>query len=151
MEEPTEAQIAHLVEIGLTPLKNAMLINSGACIAILTLVGHVLTSQSAKMSAADFATPLLFFGSGVFVTTVGSGTAYFAEGFAILKRDLGAKWWGWATIFLVILSLVLFLAGSYATYNVLNTMPTVAKPAVNVGWVERGDTHQAVVMELQPK
>ena len=43
------------------------------------------------------------------------------------------------------------LAGSYATYNVLNTMPTVAKPAVNVGWVERGDTHQAVVMELQPK
>src|SRR5215831_6687903 len=91
MEEPTEAQIAHLVEIGLTALKNAMLINSGACIAILTLVGHVLTSQSAKMSAADFATPLLFFGSGVFVTTVGSGTALFRGGLCHFETRLRSK------------------------------------------------------------
>lgn len=127
-EKPSDAQITNVVQIGLSALKNAILINGAACIAVFTLLGHVATSEKARMPLASFGRPLIIFAAGVFVAALASGTAFFAEGFAIHAQDSRSKVLGWTTLGLVILSFVLFLLGSFFTYDAIVNRVEVIYP-----------------------
>ncbi|SRR6266542_2953141 len=121
-EKPSDARITSLIQIGLTALKNAVLINGGACIALLTLLGHAATSPTSKIPVAPFRFPLMLFVGGVLAAGLASGIAWLAEGhslFALDKRSTYGIFLSLTTIGLVLLSFVFFAAGSYATYHVL--------------------------------
>ena len=71
MDEPSDERIGHIVELGLNALKNAVLINAGACVALLALLGQ----DANKIPVAAFAFPIVFFAGGVVASAFGSGTA----------------------------------------------------------------------------
>jgi hypothetical protein len=108
----------HLVQIGLTVLKNAILINGTACIALLTLVGHAASSGSSTLSASMFGFPLALFATGVFLAACASGTAYLGEGLGF-RQEGGGMICSLVTVGLVVISLVLFLFGAWETYDAL--------------------------------
>jgi hypothetical protein len=110
-EPPSDNRIGHLVQIGLLALKNAMLINGAACIALLTLLGHAATSEKSKLVPSAFALPLVLFAGGVFSAALSSGAAYFGEGLGMHGQTPGSTIWSLVTIGLVVLSLGLFFMG----------------------------------------
>ena len=67
-----------VIEFSLAGVKVVVLINGGAAIAILALVGHLYSVQG-QGDPASFAPALLIFAFGVFLGAVGAVCAYVAQ------------------------------------------------------------------------
>jgi len=122
-EPPSDARLTHLVQLGLAVLKNTMLINGGACVAVFTLIGHAATSLTSKLPVASFGVPLGLFASGLLAATLASGAGYFSEGYLVFGRHSLSKVWAWIAVGLAVLSLILFFVGSCVTYSVIVPTP----------------------------
>lgn len=114
---------------GLVALKSALLLNGGAAIAVLAFVSNLVQVNIGKV--ADVSLCLLIFGIGSLAVTIAAGTTYlvsFLEGVSQDQDIWENKAWfiKWAvifnrtSIFLVIASYGLFLAGLFTAYRIFS-------------------------------
>lgn len=98
---------------GLTAIRNASLINGGAAVAILALIGNTWSSGGGQL-----ATSLLPFAFGVLVATIASGLVYVAEGLNLKSSEKGSMA-NWAAIVFVVLSYLCFAGGVLSAFLTL--------------------------------
>jgi hypothetical protein len=131
--EVSDARIGHLVQLGLNALKTLMLINGGACVALLTLFGQLATSEKSKIPPADLSVPLLWFAMGLASSALVACLAVLAEGFqmfGLFVRPEGRPAWPYSLVHASILilslaSLGLFLLGCFQSVAVFKSMSVV--------------------------
>ena len=105
-----------VISLAQTALKSSILINGGAAIAILALMGNTWSENSIT---ADLAESLLFFSIGVLLAVISSGAAYLSQ--ILFLRVFGeedkttegrGKKLQLISIILVIVSYILFTFGA---------------------------------------
>lgn len=98
-------------------LKNAILINGGAAVAMLTFIGHEL--QLPKLSRLPFAHSLLSYVIGVFFAAFAACLSYLAQDYFMEhpKRDWHFDIRLLLAAVAIILSYILFGAGSWYAYS----------------------------------
>jgi uncharacterized membrane protein YidH (DUF202 family) len=115
-----------VISLAQTALKIPILINGGAAIAILALMGNTWSENSLT---TDIAESLLFFSIGVLMAAIGSGAAYLAQ--LIFLRVRGtedkatedkANKWQCTAIICVIISYILFMVGAWWAYDTFSTL-----------------------------
>jgi hypothetical protein len=112
------AEFNAVISLGQTALKIPLLINGGAAIAILALVGNTWKEKSLT---ADLAWSLLFFSIGVFMIALGSGASYISQG--NFSEEKGGGWrWRLTAIILVVISYILFMFGSCWAFHAFYTL-----------------------------
>ena len=136
-DEPgvSDERIGHIVQLGLNALKSLILVNGGACVALLTLLGHLATSEKSKIPPADLSGPLLSFAIALFFSVLVACLAYLGEGFqvfggAIFKQRNGRTPWAYTLVhagvlFFALASLGLFLLGCFQSVGVFREMSVV--------------------------
>jgi hypothetical protein len=148
-EEPTvvileryRAQIQHWVEqnkaveafnlemfravlaCGQSAMKNAMLINGGAGVALLAFIGHVWDKTLAAASVKGLTWSLLLFMSGVLASAVAAGTTYLAQAFYASDWQRTGYAINYVTIGLVVMSYLAFAMGGYEAYSAFRAQLT---------------------------
>jgi hypothetical protein len=68
-----------VVETAKTALKTALLINGGACIALLAFISNLAAKADLLSRAAKFSNPMSYFAIGVLVAAVATGCAYMTQ------------------------------------------------------------------------
>jgi hypothetical protein len=69
-----------VIASGQNALRAAMLVNGGAAVALLALLGNIVTkTESDRVLKGPLPVALLFFGLGVFMSAVASALVYFAQ------------------------------------------------------------------------
>lgn len=110
-------------------IKNSMLMNGGASVAMLAFIGHVQDSQTTHL-LPGLVRALTIFAFGTLLVVLGSALAYLSEASldASLhqkdKQEYFTRWWGyfsWAAILSVFASYVLFVVA------VIQTSTTILK------------------------
>lgn len=77
-----------VIALGQSTLKNIMLINGGAAVALLAFLGNLINSKSAAVPLLPFANSMLAFVVGVFLAGAAYGLTYFSQ----LCYDGGNFW-----------------------------------------------------------
>ena len=73
------SQYSKVIELGQLTLKVVILINGGAALAVLTLIGSILSSDVGSVCIAYFAWALASFGIGILTGAVAVGMGYLSE------------------------------------------------------------------------
>ncbi len=108
------------ISLAQTALKIPILINGGAAIAILALIGNTWNGNSL---AADLAKSLLFFSFGVLVAAIGTGVSYLTQyRFQYEDKDITGHICRYAAIAGVVSSYIFFLAGACWAYFVFSPL-----------------------------
>ncbi len=115
------AEFNAVISFAQTALKIPILINGGAAIAILALMGNTWNEKNSL--AADLAFSLLFFSIGVFVVAIGTGLSYLAQyRFQYVgEGDTTAHVFRWAAIVFIIISYILFMFGAWWAFDTFST------------------------------
>ncbi len=116
-----------VISFAQTALKVPILINGGAAIAILALVGNIWKENRLTV---DLAGSLLFFSIGVLIAAIGSGAAYLAQLLFLRVRgteedkamESKAEKWQLAAIILVMISYILFMFGAWWAFDTFSTL-----------------------------
>jgi hypothetical protein len=132
-QEVSDARIGHIVQLAVNALKSLMLINGGACVALLTFIGHLVTSEKSRIAPGDLSVPLLWFAMGLFSSALVACLAVLAEGFQVFGLFVqpdGRPAWPYSLVHASILilslaSLGLFLLGCFQTVAVFKSMSVV--------------------------
>lgn len=117
---------------GQAALKSMFLINGGAAVAILALVGHLSTSEISAAKVDKFAGPLCLFAVGLVFTTTAAGFTYLAQR-AYSKRGKGRRHGDRLNNMIVLLSigsLLAFIVGGVFTYTSIQAVARAPKPPV---------------------
>ena len=120
LHEHNLEMLRSVITVGQLALKSALLINGGAAIALLALVGQVWSSNDGKLALGSLATALLYYVFGVLSAAVAAGTTYISQaGYAgefgsasLFIGRLGHV----ATLLGVIGAYVLFSRGSWIAF-----------------------------------
>ncbi len=110
-----------VISFAQTALKVPILINGGAAIAILALIGNTWSKNSITTNLAG---SLLFFSIGVLVAAIGSGAAYIAQLFFLRGKEGSAGGWQLTAIVFVIISYILFMFSVWWAYDTFSTLKT---------------------------
>jgi hypothetical protein len=102
---------------GQSAMKNAMLINGGAGVALLAFIGHVWDKTLAAATVKDLTWSLLFFMSGVLASAIAAGTTYVSQAFWASDWQRTAHAINYVTIVLVGMSYLAFAIGGYEAYS----------------------------------
>ncbi len=122
-----EAQIAaksqmfaSVLDYGKHALNAAMIINAGAAVALLTLIGGLFAHSS--QLAVNYASPLLLFVVGVLAAAMAYGGAYCAQYFYTENSESKiGKSFHTLTVLFAIGSYALFLSGAISCYLILTS------------------------------
>ncbi len=107
---------ASVLEYGKHALNSIMVINAGASVALLSLIGSLTTKES-PLAGERFAFPLLLFVLGVVFSAVASGGSYCTQYFYTEQPDrLIGKRFHVATVVFVVCSYLIFIAGAFTVY-----------------------------------
>lgn len=98
-----------IIASGQAALKSMFLINGGAAVAVLALIGHLSTSANSSPTVSRFALPLLCFAFGLLLTTTASGLTYLAQK-AYSERSKGRRRGNRIGICIVLLSIAALAA-----------------------------------------
>jgi hypothetical protein len=105
-----------VIQSGQAALKSMFLLNGGAAVAVLALVGHLSTSATTAGQVDKFAFPLLFFASGLGFAALASGGTYLVQrAYSARKRRRGTRLNN-LVVLLSIASLVAFAVGCGFAY-----------------------------------
>ena len=108
-----------VIEYGKHAMNAAMIVNAGAAVALLTLVGN-LAAHSSSGPASPFARPILYFSIGVLVAAMAIGGAYLTQYlYAGNSESRAGKGFHVTTALFVICSYALFLLGAFNAYSIL--------------------------------
>jgi len=111
---------ASVLDYGKHALNSIMVINAGASVALLSLIGS-LTTQASPLAGARFALPLLLFVLGVVFSAVASGGSYCAQYFYVEQPDqIVGKRFHLATVLFVVCAYLIFIAGAFTVYSRLS-------------------------------
>jgi hypothetical protein len=100
-----------VIQSGHAALKSLFLLNGGAAVAVLALVGHLSTSAIAAAQVNRFAIPLSSFAVGLTFAAAASGLTYLVQrAFAGRKKRLGERLNN-ITVWLSIGSIIAFVVG----------------------------------------
>jgi len=102
---------------GQSALKNAMLINGGAGVALLAFIGHVWEKALTPASVRGLTWSLVLFMAGVLASAMAAGTTYLSQAFYANDWARTADAIKYFTIFLVGMSYVAFAIGGYEAYS----------------------------------
>lgn len=121
-----------VISFARTALKIPILINGGAAIAILALIGNtwgknIGNTWGKNSITTDLAGSLLFFSIGVFVAAVSTGVSYLTQFlFQMCEKENDfrkARKLQLTAIILVIISYILFMVGAWWAYDTFSSMP----------------------------
>ena len=108
-----------VIEAGQTALKSATLINGGAAVSLLAFLGNLLTKEppnGTTFPIQAISQAMLIFFMGVGLSGVATATRYLSQA-AFHGKDLcQGKFFEWAAILLVLLSLGAFFCGGIKAY-----------------------------------
>jgi hypothetical protein len=111
-----------VIQSGHAALKYLFLLNGGAGVAVLALIGHLSTSAIAAAQVNKFACPLLSFAVGLTFAATGSGLTYLVQrAFSSRKRRLGRRLNN-VTVLLSAGSIIAFGIGSALAYFAIQAM-----------------------------
>ena len=109
-----------VISFAQTALKIPILINGGAAIAMLALIGNTWGENSLT---ADLAKSLLFFSIGVFMAAIGTGVTYLAQcRFHQDNEDIMAHVCRYLAIACIVISYTLFMLGACWAYSTFSTL-----------------------------
>jgi hypothetical protein len=105
-----------VIQSGQAALKSLFLLNGGAAVAVLALIGHLSTSAIAAAQVNKFAVPLLSFASGLAFAAMASCLTYLVQkASSAPNRRLGTRLNNF-TVLLSVLSLGAFAVGCGFAY-----------------------------------
>jgi hypothetical protein len=105
----------NVVKAGWSAINMGLVINGGAALALLALVGHLASNPASGSQFTVLTEPLCYFAVGVFVNALARGSDYFS-GIAVLhKREGRRRFFYGLTVLLVILCLLAFPLGCWRT------------------------------------
>lgn len=107
-----------VINAGQSALKAAMMMNGGAAVALLALLGHAASDASTKSLVAKLAYPLFLFVLGVLCSGVAAGITYVSQSFFSCQKNTVAHTTNGVGIFLVAAAYSLFGYASYVAYHV---------------------------------
>jgi len=119
-----QSSVEATIQAGQSALKSSILINGGAAVAILAIIGSLASSGNTKELIPILSCSFAYFIFGTLVATIASGGAYLTQAFNCCTDHQGgenqnklAKRFHYTTIFLVVVSYVLFCLGAILTYK----------------------------------
>ncbi len=113
-----------VISFAQTALKIPILINGGAAIAILALMGNTWSESSIT---TDLAGSLLLFSIGVFMAAISTGVLYLTQYLFLASEKIEdfkkAQKLQLTAIILVIISYILFMFGAWWAYDTFSSVP----------------------------
>ena len=103
--------------------KACLIINGGAAVALLAVIGH-LVSQKHYSPIADFLPSFVCFVVGVFVVPIGHGLAYGSNLYFSLRPGQSGRGFRVSAIALALASALCFLAGSLLACGAFRSLST---------------------------
>jgi len=105
-----------VIQSGESARKSFFLLNGGAAVAVLALIGHLSTSTITAPQVNKFAVPLLFFACGLLLVALASGGTYLVQKAYADSRKRRADVINVLGIWVCFFSLVAFSVGCYFAY-----------------------------------
>ncbi len=105
-----------VIQSGESARKSFFLLNGGAAVAVLALIGHLSTSTITAAQVNKFAVPLLFFACGLLLVALASGGTYLVQKAYADSRKRRADVINVLGIWVCFFSLVAFSVGCYFAY-----------------------------------
>jgi hypothetical protein len=106
-----------VITCGQSALKNAVLINGGAGVALLAFIGHVWEKDLAPEIVRGLTWSLLLFICGVLASAVAAGTTYLSQALWASDWERTAHAINYTTVVLVGMSYLAFAIGGYEAYS----------------------------------
>ena len=105
-----------VIQSGESARKSFFLLNGGAAVAVLALIGHLSTSTITAAQVNKFAVPLLFFACGLLLVALASGGTYLVQKAYADSRKRRADVINILGMWVCFFSLVAFSVGCYFAY-----------------------------------
>lgn len=106
-----------VITFGQSAVKYMVLINGGACMAILAFIGSIYEKD--ENLARRLVGSLEGFGAGVLLAALVSGVTYISQGYYAMDRDKPGDIFRWFAISLGAMSYVAFAIGGIAAINAI--------------------------------
>jgi hypothetical protein len=107
--------VENVVKAGWSAINIGLVINGGAAVALLALVGHLASNPASGSQFTVLTEPLCYFSVGVFANALARCADYLA-GYAMLHKHEGRRRFFYGlTVFLVIVCLLAFPLGCWRT------------------------------------
>jgi hypothetical protein len=117
METESEKEIfKSILSYAESALKTVILINGGACLALLAFLGNIIAKGINTKVVIEFSFPILLYVAGVLVGAIATGAAYLTQYSYIHFSRKTAVMWHFISAIFVIVAYVAFAAGSYMCY-----------------------------------
>ena len=107
--------LGNAAKAGASAINIGLVINGGAGVALLALVGHLAASPTSAGRFTVLTEPLYYFSAGVFLNALARGADYFAGISGLHKKEGSRRFFYGLTILLVVLCLVAFPLGCWRT------------------------------------
>jgi hypothetical protein len=117
---------------GQAALKSFFLLNGGAAVAVLALIGHLSTSATTAGQVNKYALPLVSFACGLVFTSMAAGGTYLVQKAYAEKRKRWANRFNTLVVWLCFGSLVAFCVGCYFAYVAIHGIAASASGIVDV-------------------
>ena len=115
---------------GQAALKSFFLLNGGAAVAVLALVGHLSTSGATAARVNTFALPLGCFAFGLLLSAMASGGVYLAQRAYSLSQKQQGDGWNAVVVCVSLASLFAFAVGCYFAYIAIHGIAAQAATRV---------------------
>jgi CHASE3 domain sensor protein len=130
LREASRESFRSVIQAGQAALKSAILINGGGAFALLAFLGHIWSTRPPGSMVALLPYSLLMFAFGVLFSAIASGTTYLSQSYygrSTNELDKSQKqryitvgnYINKLTIFIVIISYLLFLIAVFIAFNSL--------------------------------
>lgn len=106
-----------VITFGQTALKNALLINGGAAVALLAFIGNIWGEGIAQNAVAPITNGVILFAFGVLAAALGAGTSYVAQYCYHYHHNKAAKAFHGLTLVIVVLTYIFFAFGAWEAYT----------------------------------
>jgi hypothetical protein len=107
--------VENVVKAGWSAINIGLVINGGAAVALLALVGHLASNPASGSQFTVLTEPLCYFSVGVFANALARGSDYFAGNAMLHKREGRRRFFYGLTVFFVIVCLLAFPLGCWRT------------------------------------
>ena len=107
--------VENVAKAGWSAINIGLVINGGAAVALLALVGHLAANPASGGRFTVLTEPLCYFSVGVFANALARGSDYFAGNSVLHKREGRRRFFYSLTVSLVIVCLLAFPLGCWRT------------------------------------
>lgn len=120
-----------VITAGQAALRSVTLINGGAAVAMLALIGNIWAKGAEQATVDSLSRSIGYFASGVLAASVASGGTYISQYCLSLEKYKLGDFFNLITVLVVIAAYVLFGFGTYESYlTFIEHLPNNAGAAV---------------------